>query len=101
LSSVGANSRATLHTNGDIEGALEWIEKELGEVESIINVCSDYCTMIGSCGMASVLEKVICNHIKSIGEASFGMAVEDIKTPSNGVLNTTKRFFFESWDKGG
>jgi hypothetical protein len=31
--------------------------------------------------MASVLEKVGCNYIKSVGEASFGMAVEDIKTP--------------------
>jgi hypothetical protein len=34
------------------------MEKELGEVYSIITVRSDYCNMIGSCRMALVLEKV-------------------------------------------
>jgi hypothetical protein len=57
FSSVGATSRATLHINGDNEGVIGWIEKELGEVESIINARSDYCAMIGLRGMALVLEK--------------------------------------------
>jgi hypothetical protein len=72
----------------------------LGEVESIINTHSDYCAMIGSCRMASVLEKSDCNHIKSVGEAGFGMAVEDIKIPSKNILNSVKRFF-KLWDKCG
>jgi hypothetical protein len=101
FSSVGATSRATLHTNGDNEGVIGCIEKELGEVESIINARSDYCAMIGLRGMALVLEKADWNHIKNVKEASFGMAVEDIKTPSKSVLNAVKRFFFELWDKGG
>jgi hypothetical protein len=67
----------------------------LGELESIINTHSDYCTMVGSHGMASVLEKASCNHIKIVRETSFGMAVKDIKTPSKSVLNTTKIFLFE------
>jgi hypothetical protein len=49
--------------------------------------------MIGSREMTLVLEKACCNHIKSVGEASFGMAVEDIKTPSKNVLNDAKMFF--------
>jgi hypothetical protein len=57
--------------------------------------------MIGSRGMASVLEKARCDHVKVFGEASFGMAVDDIKAPSKNVLNVAKRFFFELWNKGG
>jgi hypothetical protein len=48
--------------------------------------------MIGSCGIASVVEKTGCNYIKSVREASFDMAVEDIKTPSN-LFSTLQRCF--------
>jgi hypothetical protein len=51
--------------------------------------------MIGSRGIASILEKAGCEHVKAVGENDFGMAVEDIKTPSNSVLGAAKRFFFE------
>jgi hypothetical protein len=68
FSSVGATLRTTLHTSRDTEGVLGWIEKELGEVESIINARSDYCAMIGSCGIALVPKKASCNHIKSVGD---------------------------------
>lgn len=57
--------------------------------------------MIGSRGMASVLEKYGCDHVKAIGEAGFGIAVEDIKVPSKNVLSATNKFFFELWNKGG
>lgn len=57
--------------------------------------------MIGSRGMASVLEKAGCSHVKDIGQAGFGMTVEDIKGPSKSVVSATKRFFFELWNKGG
>jgi hypothetical protein len=48
-----------------------------------------------------VLEKARCDLVKAVGEASFSMAVDDIKAPSKNVLNPAKRFFSELWDKGG
>jgi hypothetical protein len=57
--------------------------------------------MIGSRGVASVLEKADCNYAKDVGETSFGMTYEDIKSPLKSVLNATKRFFFKLWNKGG
>jgi hypothetical protein len=90
-----------LYASGDTEGALSWIEKEIGEVDSIITARSDYCDMIGSRGMTSVLEKAGCDHAKIVGEAGFGISVDDIKNPSKNVLKATKRFFFELWKKGG
>lgn len=77
------------------------MKKELGEVETIISARSDYCVMIGSRGMASVLEKVGCEHVNTIGKADFRIVVEDIKAPSKSVLDATKRLFFKLWDKGG
>ena len=62
---------------------------------------SDYCAMIGSRGMASILEKAGYGHVKTTGEASFGMVVDDMKAPSKNVLNAARRFFFELWNKGG
>jgi hypothetical protein len=90
-----------LFSNGDTAGALDWIEKELCEVETIINDRSDYCARICSRGMAFVLEKVGCKHVKAIGKTNFDMGVEDIKDPSKSALGAAKRFFFELWDKGG
>jgi hypothetical protein len=57
--------------------------------------------MIGYRGMASVLEKAGCDHAKIVGEVSFGISVDDIKTPWKHVLNAAKRLFFELWNKGG
>jgi hypothetical protein len=51
--------------------------------------------------MASVLEKASCDLVKIVGEASFGIGINDIKTPSKNVLNAVKGFFFELWNKGG
>jgi hypothetical protein len=77
------------------------MEKELGEVDSIITDRSDYCAMIGSRGMDSVFEKTGCEHAKTIGEADFNMNVDDIKRPLKNLANAANRFFFKSWNKGG
>lgn len=70
-------------------------------METIINARSNYSAMIGSRGMSSLLEKTGCDHVKAIREATFDMAVDDIKAPSKNVLNVAKRIFFELLNKGG
>jgi hypothetical protein len=57
--------------------------------------------MIGSRGIASVLKKAGCEHVKAERETDFGMVIEDIKAPSKSILGVAKIFFFELWDKGG
>jgi hypothetical protein len=57
FSSAGVTSSASLYASGDTRCAIAWIEKELGEGKTIINTRSDYYAMIGSHGMASILEK--------------------------------------------
>jgi hypothetical protein len=94
--STSAISRAISYSHEDTKRELGWIEKELGEVESIINARSDYCAMI-----TSMLENADYQHVKVIGEANFGMVVEDIRAPLKNILSVVKRFFFELWNKGG
>lgn len=101
LSSVGAASRASYYASKDTGGTLAWAEKGLGELEAIIDARSDYCAMIGSHGVRSVLEKAGCDHIKTVGKPVFGLYVEFIKTPLKNVQNVAKRFSFEIWNKGG
>jgi hypothetical protein len=67
----------------------------LGELEGVINTRGDYCAMIGSRGMTSMLKKACCEHIKTISKADFDINVEDIKKPSKEVMNVVKRFFME------
>jgi hypothetical protein len=70
---------------------LSWAKKELGELGGVINARGDYCTMIGSRGMAFMLEKAGCEHIKAISITDFGMDIEDIKKPSKVVFNATSK----------
>lgn len=81
FSSIGATLREDSYSRGDVGGALTWVEKEKGELEGFINARGDYCAMIGSRGMASVLEKIGCDHAKAISKDDFGMDVKDIKKP--------------------
>lgn len=67
----------------------------------MISAQSNYCAMIGSHGMTSVLKKEGYEHIKTIGKSDFGMTIEYIKVPSKDVLNASKIFFLEVRDKGG
>jgi hypothetical protein len=101
LSSIGTASRASSYASGDTGGVFAWTEKELRELEAIIDARSAYCTMIGSRGMTSVLEKTGCDHIKAVGKPDFSPSIEDIKMPSKNIHNEAKRFFFEIWNKGG
>lgn len=57
--------------------------------------------MIRSRGMAYTLEKVGYEHIRTINKTDFSMDIENIKKPSKEVLNATKQFFAEIWDKDG
>jgi Rad3-related DNA helicase len=101
FSSIGTTSRNSSYASGDTEGALTWAEKELGEIEAVINARSNYSAMIGSRGMTSVLEKAGCQRIKKIGKTNLNITMEDINMPSKDVPNDVKRFFFEVWKKGG
>lgn len=95
FSSTGATSGGISYASGDVGGALSWAKKELGELEGVINARGDYCAMIGSRGMAFMLEKAGCEHIKAVSRTDFSIDIKGIKKPSKEVLNAMKQFFVE------
>jgi hypothetical protein len=92
FSSIGATSRTISFVNGDTKGALDWIKKELSEVENIINAQSDYCTMIGSNGMAFILQKAGCGHVKVVGKMTSAWPWLISRLPRRAYLVLPKDF---------
>ena len=100
FSSTGTTSRESSYAIGDVSRALVWMEEEIEELKGIMNARGDYCEMVGSRGMASILEKVGCEHIKAVVKASFNMDVEDIKNSSKEVFHVVERFYTNICYKG-
>jgi hypothetical protein len=56
-----------------------------GEVEAFEEILSDrgdVCTFSGARGVAAVLEKAGCDHVKTLAQAEAAFSVDDMKDPS-------------------
>jgi hypothetical protein len=62
---VGANSSKQKFIRGDPEGVIEWIGKEGEAFEEILSDRGDFCAFVGARGVAAILEKTGCEHVKA------------------------------------
>jgi hypothetical protein len=65
---------------GDPEGPIGWISHEAEAFEEVLNSHGDICAFSGARGIATVLEKKGCNHVKSLAQTETDLSPEDIKT---------------------
>ena len=58
---------------GDPEGAIQWIDEEVEAFDEILSGCGDFCAFAGARGVAAILEKAGCEHVKAVAqpESSF------------------------------
>jgi hypothetical protein len=75
---------------------MEWISHEAEAFEEILNSRGDICAFSGARGIATVLEKKGCEHIKSLAqsEATFSCVVclqDDGAPPSRKLLKWANR----------
>jgi Ribonuclease G/E len=63
---VGAYSAEENFIRGDPEGVVEWISGEAETFEEILSCRGDVCTFFGAWGISAILEKVGCDHIKTM-----------------------------------
>lgn len=68
--------------DGDTNRAMKWVNGEVESFSGIVSTREDYCACIGAHSAASMLEKVGCKHVKTIGEPDFEVSLEDGKNPS-------------------
>ena len=61
---VGAYSSEENFIRGDPEGVIDWISREAEAFEEILNDRGDICAFSGARGIAAILEKAGCDHIK-------------------------------------
>jgi hypothetical protein len=82
FANVGAYSSEDNFVRGDPEGPIEWISSEAEAFEEILNHRWDVCAFSGARGIASILEKSGCDHVKTLAQAEAALSVDDTKDPS-------------------
>jgi hypothetical protein len=86
FASVNAFSSEENFIRGDPEGPIGWISHEAEAFEEIFNSRGDICAFSGARGIATILERKGCDHVKFLAQSEVVLSSEDIKDP---------------WDNGG
>jgi hypothetical protein len=101
FANVGAYSNEDNFILGDPEGVIEWISGEAEAFEEILSDRGDVCAFSGARGVANVLEKAGCEHVKTLAQAEASFSVDDTKDPSAEARLLGGKFFTDIWDNGG
>jgi hypothetical protein len=98
---VGAFSSEENFIRGDPEGPIEWISHEAEAFEEILNSRGDICAFSGARGIATILERKGCEHVKFLAQSEAALSFEDTKDPSAEASLVGGKFFTNIWDNGG
>jgi hypothetical protein len=101
FTNVGTYSSEDSFVRGDLEGPIEWISNEVEAFEEILSDCGDVCAFSGARGVAAILEKAGCEHVKILAQAETAFSVDDTKDPSVEASLTGEKFFTDIWENGG
>jgi hypothetical protein len=98
---VGAYSSEENFIRGDPEGVIEWISGEAEAFEEILNDRGDICAFSGAWGIAAILEKAGCDHVKTTTNAEAAFSINDTKDPSAEATFMGGKFYSDVWVNGG
>jgi hypothetical protein len=98
---VGAYSSEENFVQGDPEGVIEWISGEAEAFEEILNDCGDICAFSSARGIAAILEKAGCDHVKAVAQAETTFSIDDTKDPSAEATLVGGKFYSDIWVNGG
>jgi hypothetical protein len=100
FANVGAYSNEDNFIRGDPEGVIEWISGEAEAFEEILSDRGNVCAFFGARGVAAVLEKVGCDHVKTLAQTEAAFSVDDTKDPSAEASLIGGNFFTDIWENG-
>jgi hypothetical protein len=100
FANVGAYSNKDNFIRGDPEGVIEWINCEAEAFEEILSDRGDVHAFFGARGVAAVLEKAGCEHVKSLAQAEDAFSVDDTKDPSAEASLIGRKLFTDIWENG-
>jgi hypothetical protein len=101
FSKVGAYSSKENFIRGDPEGVIEWISGEAKAFKEILCDRRDICAFSGARGIAAILEKAGCDHVKATAQAKAAFSIEDTKDPSAEATLVGRKFYSDVWVNGG
>jgi hypothetical protein len=90
---MGAYSNEDNFIRGDPEGVIEWISNEAEAFEEILSDRGDVCAFSSARGVAAILEKAGCEHVKNLAQAEAAFSIEDTKDPSAEASLIGGKFF--------
>jgi hypothetical protein len=97
---VGAYSSEQKFNLGDPEGVIQWIGEEVEAFEEILSDRGDFCAFAGARGVAAVLEKTSCEHVKAAAQGEVIFSMDDTKEPSAEDTLMGGKFYSNVWMKG-
>jgi hypothetical protein len=86
---------------GDPEGVIEWLSGEAEAFEEILSDRGDVCAFSGARGVAAILEKLGCEHVRTLAQAEAAFSIDDTKDPSTEASLIGRKFFTDIWENGG
>jgi hypothetical protein len=98
---VGAYSSEDNFIRGDPEGPIDWISNEAEAFEEILSDRGDVCAFSSARGVAAILEKAGCKHVKILAQAEAAFSADDTKDPSAKASLIGGKFFTDIWENGG
>jgi hypothetical protein len=101
FANMGAYSNEDNFIRGDPEGVIESISGEAEAFEEILSDRGDVCVFSGARGVSAILEKVGCNHVKTLAQAEAALSVDDTKDPSAEASLMGGKFYTDIWENGG
>jgi hypothetical protein len=101
FANVGAYSSEDNFIRGDPEGPIEWISSEAEAFEEVLSGHGDVCAFSGARGVAAILEKAGCEHIKTLAQTEVAFSIDDTKDPSAEASLIGGKFFTDIWENGG
>jgi hypothetical protein len=66
-----------------------------------LNDRGDICAFSGARGIATILEKAGCDHVKTAAEAEAAFSTDDTKDPSAKATLVGGKFYSNGWVNGG
>jgi hypothetical protein len=83
------------------EGVIDWISKEAEAFEEIFSDRGDICAFAGARGVAAILKKAGCDHVKATAQTEAAFSTDDTKDPSAEATLVGRKFYSNVWVNGG
>jgi hypothetical protein len=101
FTSIGAASEEAKNSVDDIPMVLDWIEKEIDDLDEVVVGQSDFCVLVAACGMAAIFAKAGCNHLNNVNKPAFDISPSDLNNILAESRSVGNMFNTQVWTKGG